>query len=184
MKGMEEIKGKIRTEADAAAKAELAAAKEQVKQLNAKQKAFQNDYRSRYEERTKALADGLMQRRLAQARLEVKKEFLQAREEIINELIGEVLKELDRKSDGYERYLESTLANLDHLAKATVRCSKEDLKAVERLVGDKAAVRTDEKLTGGLVFEDTTGKRIDSSIATLLERRRDAIRKEVAAIIR
>ncbi|MDD9953475.1 MAG: V-type ATP synthase subunit E [Candidatus Woesearchaeota archaeon] len=184
MKGIEKIKKKIMADASKEASSARAAARKEAKGLQQKHKTQHDEYKEHFNERTKALVASLQQKSLAQARLDVKKSILQKREEIIDENIATVVDKLDHGSKNYERFLKSMIdANLAHLSgNITVHCSKDDVSLAKQLLADKATVK-EADLTGGLVFEDASGKRVDASLSAVLEAKKDTIRQEVAALL-
>lgn len=181
--GIDKIKTKILGDADAEVKKVKEAAREEVSKIAKKNKDEQKEYKAHFEERTIALVESFKQKTLAQARLDAKKSILQEREALIDEAIASIVEKLDRKEKAYERYLaESIKENKAFLSgKITITCNKADKALVERL--EKGAKIVEGELDGGLIFEDSKGKRIDESIDALLSRKRDEIRQTVANIM-
>lgn len=184
MKGIEKIKKKIMAEAAAEVKKTRDVAKQEASRIRKRNKEERDAYERRYKERSAALVESYKQKTLAQARLDAKKEGLQKREELIDAFISEVLEELDHAGKAYERLLQELFKeNLPYLeGSVTITCAERDVSLVKRLT-TKGEVRTSKELSGGLLLEDGSGKRIDESLDAILGRKRDEIRQAVATIM-
>ena len=126
-------------------------------------------------------------RTLAQARLNNKREYLKTRETLIEELVKDVTENLARDAS-YKNLLKSLIKENIRILKKPfkISCDTQDEKIVETIIKElkikEATVHT-EQLLGGVVIEDSTGKRINDSMSSLLERKRNDIRQGIVKLI-
>lgn len=181
MEGVNKIKDKIRNDAEEQVKEIMAESDKEVAKVKSMSKKEMDDYQKSFEERTKAMVLLYEQKTLAQARLKVKKNTLQKREEIINNSLEKSKKLL--KGTKYKQLIETLIKNAvkDLSKELMVSCSKSDSKTVKDICeseGLNAEVKEVE-ISGGVILEDSEGKRIDESLSLIIDRKKDTIRQKV-----
>ncbi|MFH1849383.1 MAG: V-type ATP synthase subunit E family protein [archaeon] len=178
MTGAEKIKGKILEEAKAEAEKIMAGAKKEVERIHKRSEKECQDYsqeKKRDLERNVRLFES---KTLAQERLKVKRQFLKERETIITELLGAAAEGIDHSSKAYSACMKMMVAqNLKSLTgKVKVSCNAGDRALVKRLIKGRVTIAVAD-VAGGLIFEDSSGKRIDETLGIRTERLMDLIRQ-------
>jgi vacuolar-type H+-ATPase subunit E/Vma4 len=186
MEGIEKIKGKIIADANTEIRSinrEIEAQIDDVKRDNSSIiDDIKKDRQKEKEREIKLLQD----KTLAQARLKVKRKYLETREALINSYIENGAKAA-LKDEGYKTFIEDILKNdKDLLGEGiTIYCNANDKDIVKRAAG-KVNMKADVKETdidGGVILEDKEGKRINESMVSVLERKRDELRQKVIEIL-
>ena len=170
---------KLLSEADVTSRQNTEAAKQEAEKLKKAE-------RKKIELEVKLMID----KGIALARLNARKAFIKKREELINSIIDEALSNI-RKSSKYASFLTKVFKeNAKFLeGNITVYCDEADLKLVKESL-KKAGLKADvnpsnvSNGSGGIIIEDSTGKRIEETIQARLERNRDEIRKAVAEFLK
>lgn len=176
MEGVKKIKQRILKDAEKQVKELEKSADERVKEVEREGKERRKAYERHYQERTEALVNLLEQKTLAQARLEDKKALLRERERIIDSFIEKAA----TRGKEYEEHLKRVIeAGKKQLGEVTVTCNKQD----EALVKKHAKHVEVGDVDFGVILTDKEGKKLDETLASLLERKRNEIRQEVATLV-
>ncbi len=185
MEGIEKIKKKIMNDADSQVKEIVKEAEKEIQKINDNNKRKLDDYKKHFDERTNAMIKFYEQKTLALARLKVKKENLLKREDIINNFMDKITDYLKGKEykDFLKAILKSVIKDLGENLK--IKCNKNDVKTVKE-IAEKEGINADVneiEITGGMIFEDEQGRKINESLAIIIERKRNQIRQKIVKII-
>ena len=192
--GLEKIKQKIMEDAKTIVKEIMNAAKKESDKINETNKSNAEAYKKRAQEKLKSDVKLFINKTMAQARLKSRRVYLEKREKLMESLIEHVLTKFERKSKDYEKYLETIIAkNLKYLTgDVSIFCNKKDLSLVKSL-DEKIKKADDSKISnikikeadiiGGLILEDSEGKRINESIDSKFERVKQKIRQDVIKLL-
>jgi len=179
---IEKLKGSLLSEAKAEAEKIVEAAEADAKAMLSEEKAKLSALKSEAEKNVEKTLEEQRNERIAWGRLEAKRVLAEAREDAIKGVIELFFDELKnvRKTPEYKKFLKKSLPDAaKELGKGTrVHIIKGDRSALPRMNGTK--VVEDLKGLGGALLESSDGKiRIDLTIETLFESRRDELRKEI-----
>lgn len=186
MEGIEKIKEKIIAEADTEIKKIDNELKAQVDEIKKENKEVVGEIKRKGEAEKEHEIKLFRDKTLAQARLKVKRNYLETREAIINEFIEEGAEKAVKK-DSYKKFLEDLIKkNKDFLEKNfVVYCSSKDKNVVSKIL-HKLRLKNKVKemeINGGVILEDSEGKRVNESLASILERKRDELRQKIISML-
>lgn len=185
-KGFLRIKDKITNEAQAQAKETLSAAEEEAKSYELEKKDAVTKYAESELEKIELERQLLEDKMLAQARLQAHKEFLNAREQLIDDLIEKALSTFKRDTE-YKKFMKKLLLFHKALMKepVTLTVAKADIAlGIDSLAAAKIKGTVKEgKIIGGFIMEDAEGKRIQETLNSRLERSKDEIRMQISKLI-
>lgn len=185
--GLQKIKQKITSDAEKTVKGIMDEAKKEAGKINEANKKQADDHRKRSEDRLKSEINLFINKTMAQARLKSKREYLEKREKLMENIISQALTKFDRKSKQYSQYIESVLEKnlLSLKGDVSIICNKSDVALVKSKI-EKMKLQNINKIKikeslipGGLVFEDSEGKKINESIESKFERTKQTIRQRV-----
>ncbi len=183
--GIEKLTSSLLKEADEEAAKIVEAAEWHVKKMKEDERSKRSVLKKGAEKETEKLLSEQRNERLAWARLEAKRITAEAREDAINGAIDDFftsLKEV-KKSKEYKDFLSRNVsAAVKELSgmKLTVRVGKGDKNLLPKLPNG-CKVATDLDALGGAVIETQDGKmKVDLTLETLFELRRDELRKMIA----
>ena len=186
--GITKIKNKILGDADREGKKIIDGAQKECDVIKQKAKDSSNSIKNRYQERAKAKVKLYKDKTLAQARLTKRRAVFEKRETIIAKTIEEALKEIKHNSTEYEKFISKTIDNNIPLlgGKLTVKCAKQDVKMIDAIMNGKGRDYSTEEtgIKGGLILESDEGKKINESLESIAERKRNELRQAVAKIIK
>lgn len=184
--GIERLKGSLISEAQAEADKIIRLAEEQARGISEAEHSKCAAMRKEAEGEVKRLVEELHSERIAWARLESKRILAESREDAIKGVLEGFFDELEgaRKSPEYKKYLakcaSAALAELG--TGATIHVAKGDRARLPPLKGAK--VEEDLEGLGGLLGESSDGKiRMNFTLETLFESRRDEIRKQIHGML-
>ena len=192
--GLEKIKQKIMADAKTNVKKIMDETKKEADKINEANKSNAEAYKKKAQEKLKSDVKLFINKTMAQARLKSRRVYLEKREKLMESLIEDVLTKFERKSKDYEEYIEKILANnLSYLmGDVSIFCNKKDHSLVKSLVdnikrGDESKISNikikEADIIGGLILEDSEGKRINESIDSKFERVKQKIRKEIIKLL-
>lgn len=180
--GIERLKGSLLSEAQEDARKIISAAEAQAKTMADEEQGRRASLKKETESEITRLLEEQRNERLAWARLESKRVTTEAREDAIKNVLEgffEALKDA-RKSPEYRKFIASAAAS------AAAELGPGSLVHVPK--GDKALIGTlkgakiveDLEGFGGALAESADGKiRMDLTLETLFESRRDEVRKQI-----
>jgi V/A-type H+/Na+-transporting ATPase subunit E len=180
--GIEKLKGSLLAEAQEDANKILASAHVQAKIIADEEHAKCSVISKEAEADVERLVVEQRNERLAWARLESRRILAEAREDAIKGVIDDFFGQLKgtRKSQQYRKFMASAVAKAakELGAGVTVHIVKGDKSLLPAL--KDAKVIDDLKGLGGAIIESADGKfRIDLTLESLLDSRRDDVRKQV-----
>ncbi|MFN7990810.1 MAG: V-type ATP synthase subunit E family protein [Candidatus Micrarchaeia archaeon] len=180
--GIEKLKGSLLSEAEEDARKIVAEAQASAKSMLDAERSRRAALKKEAEAEVERLLTEQRNERLAWARLESRRISAEAREDAIKNVLEDFFEALGaiRKSPEYKRFLnESVAAASAELGPgSSVRLVKGDKPLLAAPKGVKIAEDLDS--LGGAIVESQDGKiRIDITLETLFESRRDEIRKQV-----
>lgn len=183
MKGIEKIKNKILSDARKEAGKILNEAKKEVEGIEKEKQKQLEAIKKKRETEIKQAVKLYKDKTIAQARLKAKREYLEKREEIIDKYVKEVILNIDRKSSDYKNFLRNIIdQNINLLSgEVTIHCNKKDIALLKSMNINSAL--QESNIEAGIIFEDSTGKRIDETINSRLERRQNKIRQDIIKIL-
>ena len=183
--GIERLTSSLLKEADEEAARLVEAAEGHVRKMKEDERAKIASLKKKAEKEAEKLLAEQRNERLAWARLEAKRVVSEAREDAINSAIDDIfssLKEL-KKSREYKNFMSKSIsAAVKELGgtRLTVHVGKGDKKLLPKLP-KTCRVATDLDALGGAVIETSDGKmKIDLTLETLIELRRDELRKMIS----
>ncbi|MBD3210403.1 hypothetical protein GF318_03405 [Candidatus Micrarchaeota archaeon] len=180
---IEKLKGSLLSEAEAEAEKIVGTAQADAKAMLSTERAKLSALREKAEEEVEKTLEEQRNERIAWARLEAKRVLAEAREDTIAGVIDQFFQELKnvRKSADYKKLLkESVPSAAKELGKGSVvHVVKGDKAKLPKITGAK--VKEDLKGLGGALVESPGGSiRIDLTLETLFESRRDELRKSIS----
>lgn len=180
--GIEKLKGSLISEASEDARKITESAEAQVKGLLDTERARRASLKKEAEKEVERLLEEQRNERIAWARLESKRIMAEAREDAIKDVLEDFFDSLGsvRKAPEYKKFLVSSVsAALAELgAGSVVRVVKGDKAILGAVKGAK--ITEDLDSLGGALVESADGKiRIDLTLETQYETRKDDIRKQI-----
>lgn len=180
--GIEKLKSSLLSEADEEAKKIVQTAESHVKSMLAEERSKRKAKESEAEKEIQKLLEERKNERIAWARLEAKRITAEAREDAIKDVLEEFFQDLKkvRKTPEYSGFLKKavTRAVADFGRGTTVHVLKGEKSLLPKLNG--ARVVEDLKGLGGALVESPDRKiRMDFTLETLFDSRRDEIRKQI-----
>lgn len=194
--GLQKIKQKIKEDAEKNVKQIVGEAQKEVNIINEANMKEAEAYKDKAEEKLKLDVKLFINKTLAQARLKSRRACLEKREKLMTGIIEEVLAKFNRNSKEYKQYMEKIIAeDLNCLAgDVTMFYNKKDLNLVKSLAGrakenpENPQIKNikikESQLIGGLILEDSEGKRINKSIDSKFDRTKQKIRQGVIKILK
>ncbi len=185
MKGKDKIIKKIMDDAKAEVEKINQKLKDDIKDIQSKVNDDIKKVKAEADSKAKHELDLHESKTLAQARLSAKRKLLEAREEIIKSYIEEAVEKIS-KDKGYESYMKSLAPQLLEMEQPLViRCSSEDKALVQKIAKDKKieCEIKEAKISGGMIAEDNSNKRLDLSIDSSVARNMDELRKAIISLI-
>jgi vacuolar-type H+-ATPase subunit E/Vma4 len=184
--GIEKLKHSLLSEANAEADKIVEAAEAHVKGMLGEQKTKHTQKEEEAKKEIEKLLEEQRNERIAWARLEAKRIIAEAKEDAINNVLEDFFKELKaaRKTPGYQKFLKKAATyGVAELGKdSTVHVLKGEKKLLPKLSG--AEVVEDLTGLGGALVESSDGKiRMDLTLETLFDSRRDEIRKKANELL-
>jgi V/A-type H+-transporting ATPase subunit E len=180
--GIERLKGSLISEAREEAQKITGAAREQANGITEAEDRKCLAMKKEAEASVKKLLDDLRGERIAWARLESKRITAEAREDAIKGALDGLFEALEasRKSPEYRKYMarsaNDAVAELG--AGATIHVVRGDKALLGQVKGAKIVEDLDS--LGGVLAESADGKiRMNFTLETLFEGRRDEVRKQV-----
>ncbi len=180
--GIEKLKGSLISEASEDARKITESAEAQVKGILDEERARRASLKKEAEAEVGRLLEEQRNERIAWARLESKRIMAEAREDAIKDVLEDFFDALGgvRKSPEYKKFLSSSVAEAmaELGAGSTVRVVKGDKALLGSVKGAK--ISEDLESLGGAIVESADGKiRIDLTLETMYESRKDDIRKQI-----
>ena len=180
--GIEKLKGSLLSEAGEDARKILAASEAQAKAVLDEERARRAALKKDSEKEIERVIGEQKNERIAWARLESKRILAEAREDAIKAVLEEFFESIGsvRKSPEYKKFLsEAASSAAGELGSgAVIHVSKGDKALFSPPKG--ARVSEDLEGLGGAMVESVDGKiRIDMTLETMFEGRRDEIRKKI-----
>ena len=176
MKGLNRITEKIKKDAEHEAGKIKKEFEEKIKDIKDNNKKILQAEEKILKKESEMRLELLEGKTLSKSRLEAKNKILKAREEMIEKLLKEVKKELEK---GFEQLIKSRLKEYQD-EKITVVCSAKNKKLVE-----KAAPHADleEKDIDGIIIKQGEGKLVKIQIDDEISQLTPEIRKVIGGLI-
>lgn len=180
--GIEKLKGSLLSEANKEAETIVASAEAHVRNMLDEEKAKGSATKAEAEKEVEKLLEEQRNERIAWARLETKRMMAEAREDAIKDVLEEFFSVLEgmRKSPEYKKFMKSSVekAAAELGGRVTVHVVKGEKELVPKL--KDATVVDDLQGLGGALVESGDGKtRINLTLETLFEAKRDDLRKQI-----
>lgn len=180
--GIERLKSSLLSEASEDAQKIIAAAESHVRNMVEEERSRRASMKKEAEKDVARLLEEQRNERIAWARLESKRLLAEAREDAIKEVLEEFFNSLGkvRGTPEYKRFLKKAVA--DAAAELGGNVKIHLMKGEKSLVSAPkgAVVAEDLAGLGGAMVESRDGKiRVDATLETLFEARRDEIRKRI-----
>ncbi len=180
--GIEKLKGSLLSEAQEDAQGIISAAQAQAMKMVDDESAKVSTMRKDAETDAERMLGEQRNERLAWARLESKRVMSEAREDAIKEVLESFFDALKdaRKSSEYKKFLAKAVA--DAVSELGPGCTIHIVKGDKSLLGASKSAKIVEDLEGlgGALVESGNGKmRIDLTLETQFETKRDDVRKMI-----
>lgn len=180
--GIEKLKGSLLSEANEDARKIVEAAETHVARMVEEERSGKASMKKEADREVEKLLEEQRDERLAWARLESKRINAEAREDAIKNVVEEFFDSLGgvRKTPEYKKFLGNAVAEAaaELGGNVCVHLVKGDKALIPALKGAK--VSEDLDVLGGAIVETADGKiRIDLTLETLFEARRDETRKKI-----
>ncbi len=179
--GLEKVKQEILEKAKGEAAAAIDAANAEARAIMKSAEKQIRDYEKTIDDDIERTAEVMKRREVASAELEVQKQALSLKNELINSIFSEARKKLGQLTEkGREAHIKTLLdAAFRELDAAVIRCSHKDAKFVQGR--GKVKIVEDDSIGGGIIAESSDGRlRVDYSYDTLLEQARAKVLSDVA----
>jgi V/A-type H+-transporting ATPase subunit E len=180
--GIERLKGSLLSEANEDASKIVEAAEKHVSRMVEDERSRKASMKKDADREIERLLEDQRNERIAWARLESKRILAESREDAIKNVLEEFFDSLEgaRKTPEYKKFLARAVpqAAEELGGNVTIRILKADKSLIPPIKGAK--VSEDLDALGGAIVETGDGKiRIDLTLETLFEARRDDIRKRI-----
>ncbi len=181
--GIEKLKHSLLSEAKEEAQQIVQSAQSHVSGMLQEEKAREKKLRDTAEKEVKRTLEEQRNERVAWARLEAKRIGAEVREDAIKNVLEDFFNTLakSRKSPEYKKFMKNSIptAVAELEGKVTIHVVKGDKALVPKVKGAK--VTEDLKGLGGALVESADGRiRVDLRLETLVDTKRDEIRKEIS----
>ncbi len=129
-------------------------------------------------------ADTIRQMYISKAHLDGKKMLMNAREKVIEEIIGEMLSKFKEYGD-YDRYLKESMEAAKNVLgnEFNVICMRDDISRVKEIAGelgiDVSVIEGDVEYGGILAVSKDSLKKVDYTARAFIERNMGDIRKRI-----
>ncbi len=184
--GLEKVKQEILEKARKDAAGIVGAAQAEAKAvMRASEKQMQN-YERLVDEDAGRSVEQMKRRELASAELELQKQVLAAKNELIETVFSQAMKKLGQLGD---KKREAHVKGLLDLARkemnvAVVHCNSKDVEFLEGGSSDKLKVIKNDSISGGIVAESPDRKlKVDYSYETVLEQTKSKVLSDVARLL-
>jgi len=180
--GIEKLKGSLLSEAQEDAQGIISAAEIQAKKMTEEESAKNANLRKEAEADVERMLGEQRNERLAWARLESKRVMSESKEDAVKEVLESFFDAMKdaRKSGEYKKFLAKGVA--DALSELGSGCTIHIVKGDKAMLGAQKSAKIVEDLDGlgGALVESSSGKmRIDLTLETQFDSRRDDIRKMI-----
>ncbi|MBU0590985.1 V-type ATP synthase subunit E [Candidatus Micrarchaeota archaeon] len=181
--GIEKLKNSLLSEANEEANKIIQSAEAHVKSMIEEERVKHKLLETGANDQIAKVLQESRNERIAWARLEAKRVLAEAKEDSIKAVLEVFFNKLNdvRKTSDYKKFIQSSAKQaVQELGKGS---KVHVLKGEKKLVGSIAGARVSEDLNalGGLLVENVGGKiRIDLTLETLFDNRRDDLRKVIA----
>lgn len=181
--GIEKLRNSLLSEAKEEASKIVQTAEKEAEAMLQQEKAKQNARKQDAEKEVERSLEEQRNERIAWARLEAKRIRAEAREDAIKNVLEGFFDALAkaRGSPEYKKFMKdsTTQAAKDLGGKVIIHVKKGEKKLVPKIKGAK--IVEDLNALGGAVVESTDGKvRMDLTFESLVDSKRDDIRKQIA----
>ncbi len=180
--GLEEVVKEILTTAENKAKEIRKDAKKQAESIIKNAEMEIEELKKRWEEENRKIEGEIRKKRMASAKLEASKLLMDAKREIIQDVMDSLLKKLISMDRREKEKLIRSLAELakEEIEVTTVYCNKQEEKIIAKYFKDAKIKHTD--CEGGFIAENKDGSiSVDMRYKTLIEKVRKDIIKEVGS---
>lgn len=180
--GLEKVKQEILEKAQKEASELVESADSEAKAIVKSAEKSAQELEQRELDEAEKSSEFAKKREIAAAELELQKQALSVKNELVESVFSEAGKRLaqlgEKKREAHIRMLLDAAGK--ELDVAVVYCSKKDVRLVEG--SGKLKVFSDEKISGGIIAESQDGKlRVDYSYDTLLGQVRSKVLGDVAS---
>ena len=178
--GLEKVKQEILEKAKKEADLVVDAANAEAKAIMKAAEKKMQDYERVMEDDNGRAAELMKRREVASGELELQKQMLSAKNELIEGVFAQAREKLRSRSEkAREADVKSLLkAALQEMGVASVQCSDRDARFLE---GDRLKVAGNGSMLGGIIAESEDGKlRVDYSYDTLLGQVKAKVLSDVA----
>ncbi|MFH1520027.1 MAG: V-type ATP synthase subunit E family protein [Candidatus Micrarchaeota archaeon] len=180
--GIEKLKGSLLSEANEDARKIIETAEAHVRSMVEEERSKVSAIKRDAKEDVEQLIEEQRNERLAWARLESRRILAEAREDAIKNVLEDFFDALKsaKKNPEYKKFISKAVAEAvaELGSDATVRVLKGERKLIPTL--KNAKIIEDLDALGGAIVESNDGRiRIDLTLETLFESRRDEIRKQI-----
>lgn len=181
--GIEKLRHSLLSEAKEEADEIIQSAEAQAGRMLQEEEAKREAMKASAEQEVEDMLDGQRNERIAWARLEAKRIGAEAREDAINSVMDSFFDTLAkaRGSAEYKKFLKGAIAEAasDLGGKVVIHVVKGEKALSPKIKGAK--IVDDLDALGGAVVETSDGRiRVDLTMETLVDTRRDEIRKKIA----
>ena len=181
--GIEKLKVSLLAEAREEAQQIVQTAQSHIDGMVKEERAKNAAMKTRAEKEVEKTLEDQRNERIAWARLEAKRINAEAREDALNNVLEEFFDSLakSRKSQEYRKFLKKAVpaAAADLGGKVTIHVVKGDRASIPK-IKDAKVVEDLDGLGGALVESEDGRIRVDLTLETLVDTRRDEIRSKIA----
>jgi len=183
--GIEKLKSSLIKEANDEAEKLIIAAELQVKNLLNDEKSQANAEKAQVEKEISVILNERKGERLAWARLEAKRIIAEAKEDVIKASMDTFFEKLidSKKGQNYKKALKKAIENavMNFGKNVVIHLLKDDKDLAPK--GKNVSIETDLEGLGGAIIESEDGKiRINLTLETLVETKREEIRKKLIKV--
>jgi V/A-type H+-transporting ATPase subunit E len=182
--GIERLTSSLLLEANKEAEDIVSAAESHVQKMLEEERSRNEELRKEMAEEARNTIENLRNERVAWAKLEAKRIVAEAKEDAINNVLHEFFEELKkaRKTKAYKTYISNRIKDaVDEFGSGSL--SVHVRKGEKSLVPKKKGIKIVEDLDslGGAIVESKDGKvRMNLTLETIYEAKKDALRKKVS----
>jgi V/A-type H+-transporting ATPase subunit E len=186
MEGIEKIKEKIIADANTEIRSINKEIDAQIEEINMQNEGILEEIKKKGMKEKDREVSLIRDKALAQARLKAKRVYNEKRENIISGIIEKGIEQA-LKSDKYHGFLEKLIKENKSLLEKDliVYCNERDKDVVSSIIkrlGLNAKVAVSD-ISGGVILEDKTGKRVNQSLSSVLDRKRDELRHNLISML-
>ena len=181
IEGVEKIKEKMMDEANSEYERIVSEAKKKASEIAENNKKKVEGFITSEKEKVASEVHLFTSKEIASFEMSKRKDFMERRENIINEIIDEAVSTINKKKE-YENFIEKNLKEYTALLgkKVEVLCSSKDIDLVKKMISklNLDANVEEASIKGGFILEGSD-KRIDMSLESILEEKRSTVRQKV-----